>query len=120
VYKFQSQQHPGLSIHTTRRHFYNILKQEKYVSNNDYLDMFANSTNVIEHIGGIIGQEPTLLKIELDKVGVTATTASDEEMADATNAAKQQYLAIAHLAGSDRPRYGKLLEDLENSLFLCA
>jgi hypothetical protein len=104
VYKFQSQRHPGLSIHTAKRHFY-LLKQDKHTGNNDYLDMFSNNTDVIKHIGGIIGEEPTLLKIELGKLEVTA----------ATTAAKQQYLAIAFLCGSDRTQYGKLLEDLENS-----
>jgi hypothetical protein len=46
------------------------------------------------------------------------TTASDEQLADATSAEKQQYLVITYLVGSDRTRYGKLLEDLENSYLL--
>jgi hypothetical protein len=72
------------------------------VTNSNYLDMFTNNTDVIEHIGGIIGEEPALLKTKLDKVGVTATTASDEQLANATNAVKQQYLVITYLAGSLR------------------
>jgi hypothetical protein len=55
----------------------------------------------------------------LNKEGVTAVvSASDEQMADSTTVAKQQYLAIAYLAGSDRSRYGKLLEDLKNP-YIC-
>jgi hypothetical protein len=51
VYKFQSQRHPGLLIHTAKRHFY-LLEQEKHATNNDYLDMFSNNTDVIKHIAG--------------------------------------------------------------------
>jgi hypothetical protein len=36
-------------------------------------------------------------------------------MENATSTTKQQYLAIAFLAGVDRVGYGKLLEDLENA-----
>jgi hypothetical protein len=114
VYKFQSQRHPALSIHQAKRQFY-LIKQDRHVPNNIYMDQFRNNTNVIEHIGCIIGEEPTLLKIELDKQGLTATGASADEMEDATDVAKQQYLAIAFLAGADRAHYGKLLNELENS-----
>jgi hypothetical protein len=40
--------------------------------------------------------------------------ASAAELRVAEAAAKEEYLACAFLLGSDRLRYGKLIEDLEN------
>jgi hypothetical protein len=101
VYKFQSQRHPALSIHQAKRRFY-MIKQERHVTNSTYLDQFTNNTYVIEHIGGIIGEEPALLlRNQLDKRGLTVTGASSDEMENATSTTKQQYLAIAFLARAD-------------------
>jgi hypothetical protein len=102
VYKFQSQRHPARSIHQAKRQF-DMIKQERHVTNSTYLDQFTNNTYVIEHIGGIIGEEPTLLLLrsQLDKRGLTVTGASSDEMENATSTTKQQYLAIAFLARAD-------------------
>jgi hypothetical protein len=92
-----------------------LIIQGKYVTNSDYLDQYTNFIDVIEHIGGIIGEEPALLQLELDRLGVTVVAARTEQLKAAAEAAKQVYLTVAFLAGSDRNRYGKMLEDLENS-----
>jgi hypothetical protein len=115
VCKFQSQRHPALSLHHGKRQYYMTI-QGKFVTNSDYLDQYSNFIDVIEHIGGIIGEEPALLQIKLDRMNiVTVVTALLEQLQTVTEAAKQVYLAVAFLSGSDRNRYGKMLEDLENS-----
>jgi hypothetical protein len=93
-----------------------MIIQGKFVTNSDYLDQYSNFIDVIEHIGSIIGEEPALLQLELvDRMNITVATASPEQLKTATEAAKQVYLAVTFLSGSDRNRYGKMLEDLENS-----
>jgi hypothetical protein len=47
--------------------------------------------------------------------GVSMDNASPDELAVATRRAKERYLAVAFVLGSDRVRYGRLIEDLENS-----
>jgi hypothetical protein len=47
--------------------------------------------------------------------GLTADTASALVLSTAKKETKEQYLACAFLLLSDRNRYGKLVEDLENS-----
>jgi hypothetical protein len=79
------------------------------------LDQHSNYIDVIEHIGGIIGEEPALLQTELDRLQLTVDTASPEQMKAATESAKQVYLAVAFLSGSDWNRYSKMLDDLENA-----
>jgi hypothetical protein len=92
-----------------------MIIQGKFVPDNDYLDQYSNYIDVMEHIGGIIGEEPALLKIELDRLKLTVDIASPEQMKAATEAAKQVYLAVAFLSGSDRNIYGRMLDDLENA-----
>ena len=69
---------------------------------------------MIEHCGGSIGQEPGLVRKVLEDKGLIAEAATQEQIQEAQVTAQEVYLAAAFILGSDRNRYGKLLEDLEN------
>jgi hypothetical protein len=43
------------------------------------------------------------------------TQATNKQVEDATGIVKERYLAVAFLRASDKVRFGKLLEDLENN-----
>jgi hypothetical protein len=113
VYNFQSQKYGPHALHEGKRRFY-LLSQDKHSTCQVYLERFQNGVDVIEHCGGSIGQEPGLVQKVLQDRGKSSNTATADETREAQNAAQQQYLAVAFLLGSDRNRYGKLLEDLEN------
>jgi hypothetical protein len=70
--------------------------------------------DVIEYCRGVVSKDTGLVDNELISVGLTCTTATQGELQDAEDAARERVLACAFLLGSDRARYGKLLEDLEN------
>ena len=116
MFHFQSQKKAEHSLHEAKRRFY-MLTQGKDMSCQQYRETFTNLVEVIEHCGGAVGDEPGMVDKVLGelKPPVARIAASDEEMEDARAAAKERYLACAFLLGSDRNRYGRLIEDLENS-----
>ena len=81
-----------------------------------YLDKFQNSVEVIEHCGGDLGIDNGLIDATLATANpaVRRDTSAPETVEAAKKYAREQYLACAFLLGSDRKRYGKLLENLEN------
>jgi hypothetical protein len=114
VFNLQSQKHKPLALHEAKRRFC-VLQQDRPMTAQVFLERFQNDTDVIEHCwGGSIGVEPVLVDMTLTGFGLATTSASGEQMATAGNLAQQRYLACAFLLGSDRCRYGKLLENLEN------
>jgi hypothetical protein len=64
--------------------------------------------------GGLVGNHDGLLEKQLGERLLSRANASAAELRVAEAAAKEEYLDCAFLLGSDRKRYGKLIEDLEN------
>jgi hypothetical protein len=113
VDNFQSHRYAPLAVHEAMCRFYR-LSQDKHSTCQVYLERFQNCVDGIEHYGGSIGQDPVLVNKILEDNGKSRDTASPDEIDEAQNTAQEQYLAEAFLLGSDRDRYGKLLEDLES------
>jgi hypothetical protein len=91
--------------------------QDRHMTCQAYLEKFQNSVKVIEHCGRDLGIDNGLI----DATFATANpavrrrdTAAPETVEAAKKYAREQYLACAFLLGSDRKRYGKLLENLKN------
>ena len=75
-----------------------------------------NQRDVVEHCGGNLGEHQSLIKHCLDKkpAGTTDTeTASNKR--DAKKEAKEAYMAMAFISGANRIKYGRLIEELEDS-----
>jgi hypothetical protein len=113
VFNFQSQKYKPQALHEAKRRFY-VLSQDRNMTVQVFLERYQNNIDVIEHCGGSIGVEPILVENILTELGLTMSTASTVEATAAGNVAQESYLASAFLLASDRTRYGKLLEDLEN------
>jgi hypothetical protein len=82
-----------------------------------YYETFKNNVEVIEYCGGAVSKDPGLVDAELIAAGFTThqeANATPDQLHDAEDAVRERLLACAFLTGSDRIRYGKLLEDLEN------
>ena len=90
--------------------------QDRHMTCQAYLKKFQNSVEVIEHCGGDLGIDTGLIDATFATANpaVTRDTAAPETLKAAQKYAREQYLACAFLLGSDRKRYGKLLENLEN------
>ena len=97
------------ALHESKRRFF-IHSQARHTTTPLYLEQFQNIVDVIEHSGGGIGVEPGIEALVAEQKGKTVAelTVADK------NQAKELYLAVAFLLGSDRSRYGKLIENLEN------
>ena len=110
AYNFQSQKYLPHALHEAKKTFH-LLYQPRHMTVPAYLEVFQNTVDVIGHIGGIIGIEPGMKKaynIKLDRDEDTELTPEEELVV------QDQYLATAFILSSDRTRYGKLIENLEN------
>jgi hypothetical protein len=116
MYNFQSQKYGPMALHESKKRLY-LLAQDKHTTAQVYLERFRNSIEVIEHCGGSIGTDTGLVDEVLttaQPTALTRTSATEDELRLAEQYTKERYLACAFLMGSDRHRYGKLVEDLEN------
>jgi len=68
AFNFQSQKYPVQSVQETIRHFY-LLRQDKQMTCQAYLELFTNSKDVVEHCGGLIGDHPGLIDHFLREAG---------------------------------------------------
>ena len=115
AYKFESQKNIYLALNNVKCTFYYAYKQGPDETNANYMSKFKNTIKVIEHYGGMIGEDKALVLEELKSlVGRNNETASTEEIKTAKDQAKCKMHAIAFLKRADKGRYGQLITDLEN------
>ena len=112
MFTFQTQKYGPQAMHEAKRRFY-MLRQDKHTSVQQYYETFTNTVEVIEHCGGGIGTDHSLVTEMLG--GTDRAITSEAAMTNAEKLAKEKYLACAFILGSDKTRYGKLVEDLENA-----
>eukprot|EP00978_Attheya_sp_CCMP212_P037163 scaffold173586_cov64-Attheya_sp.AAC.1 len=79
------------------------------------MENFQNIIDVIEHSGGVIGYHPGIIQALADEQGADMATATVAQKAVLGKEGQGMYLAVALLLNSDKNRYGKLIEDLENN-----
>ena len=69
---------------------------------------------MIEHSGGSIGHKPGIKKAIVAETRVVIANLSATQKDDLKKEGQSHYLAVAFLLGSDRSRFGRLIENLEN------
>jgi hypothetical protein len=62
-YKFEAQRYPPLALFGAKAAFYRYT-QHRNLSNTDYLEKFHALYTIIEHYGGILGEDPMLVRDE--------------------------------------------------------
>jgi len=102
AFQFQNQKYQPVSLHMAMRRFY--LMSQGNVNNHDYLEKFNNNVELIEENGGELGTATVLVNSALAPSGLNVMTASEGEFQEARKTARQSYLAVAFLLGSDRNR----------------
>jgi hypothetical protein len=75
-FNFQScQKYSPLGIHETVCQFY-LSKQGKHMMMHEYLELFTNNKDVVEHCGGNIGMHSSLIRVVLVDEGIDVATAT--------------------------------------------
>jgi hypothetical protein len=118
AYKFESQKNIYLALDNAKCTFY-LYHQGPEETNSNYMSKFKNTTEVIEHYGGNIGEDKALVNEELKTIlkatnQDTLSRASTQAIEAATEMARNKSHAIAFLKRADKIRYGLLITELEN------
>jgi hypothetical protein len=108
------------SLHQEKKRWYGIY-QGREMTNAHFLEKFHTNASILEQYGGDVDIDAAAIDAELVEVGVVDVDV-DVEVGLTTEVgkvvahteAKEKYLAVAFLSASDKSRYGKLFEDLEN------
>ena len=90
-----------------------LFKQGRHMSVSAYLEKFQNNIDILEHIGGVIGNMPYLIKDMLQE-NIGNLGPHKEELTKAKEHTTSRYQAAAFIANTDQHRYSILLEDLEH------
>ena len=112
MFNVQEQKYVPLSSHLAKRQFFLLSQGHNTVG--EYYDQFKNQTDVLSHIGAAIGDDTAIMKQVLRSQDINVDEATDVQEEAAATEGIQWYLALAFLMGSDRSRFGRLLEKLEN------
>jgi hypothetical protein len=96
MFQFQSQRYAPLALHEAKRCFY-LFSQDRNTTCQQYHETFKNNVDVIEYCGGVVSKDTGLVDNELTLVGLTRTTATQGELQDAEDAARERVLACAFL-----------------------
>ena len=112
MFNVQEQKYVPLSIHQAKRQFFLLLQGQNTIGK--YYEQFKNQTDVLTHIGAGIGDDEAIMSQVLRSQGINVDDAMDAQQETAETEGIQWYLPSAFLMGSDRSRFGCLLEKLEN------
>ena len=113
AFNFQSQKYLPHSLYESTRRFY-MTVQGKYMTTQAYLEQFQNMIDVIGHTGGMVGHQPGIERAIMRERGIDPTNATTMQQMEIEKDAQNRYLAVALMLGSDKARFGRLLENLEN------
>jgi Reverse transcriptase (RNA-dependent DNA polymerase) len=107
THSFSGQKFKAHALHEAKRRFYTYY-QDRTTNTQTYLEKFKNLVEVVEHCGG------SFLESGMAEVVLGDRRAADMNTDDMKKA-RELYLATAFILASDRSRYSKLIEDLENN-----
>ena len=114
TFKFEDQKFLPLALYQAKANLYNL--RQGNLSNHDYLQRFNNLVDVATTYNGQLQDQAIIAVVaEMIHPGADLDLLTDEQLAIVNTAAHELYLATMFLFQSDRRRYGKLSEELENS-----
>jgi hypothetical protein len=105
-FNFQNQKYLAHAVNEAKRRFF-MTSQGWQSTVQEYLEQWMSHVDVLKLVEANIAPNEGIAK-EIAGVGNQVT-------ADHCLEATERYFAVAFLLGSDLVRYGKLIEDLENS-----
>jgi len=106
-YRFEGQRYIYLSLENARTTCY-AYTQGAEDSISSYLEHFCSPVEVLEHYGGVIGEDPGFLN------ATAAVSADADHATKRLKIARDRTLALAFLKRANPRRFGTLWADLEN------
>jgi hypothetical protein len=88
--------------------------RQKALADNEYYNKFKDLVSIAERLGSNIGVQPDRVQAILEEIAVDRDLPMEWERAQASEQAKDEYLAVMFLMNSDRQHYGNLIRDIEN------
>jgi hypothetical protein len=110
---FRDKQYLPYSLHQMMRDFYS-LSQGQHRSNQEYYDKFNLLVKTAQESGASIGVHPAGINEVLSKSAIDPNNPTHIKRSTAIKTASERYLAVAFLLGSDKTRYGLLVEEIGN------
>ena len=111
TYVFQTQKYHGQSAFEAKKKFANQV-QGRTMTVKEHLTSFNNLVDVIEHCGGTFCDDTHMRNLVLDGRDINDLTAKELKAVD--KAVRGRVLGVAFILTSDRGRFGKLIESIEN------
>lgn len=119
VFNYQAQKHPCHAVHDAKRKFFmhSMVSTKMSDSPQKYYESFNNVVDTINTTKADIGVDESIaIYYAKTEDGITDITTLDPTQKLALKKkAKERYLATAFILGADRSRYGRLIEEMENS-----
>ena len=113
AYQFQGQKYISHALHESMKRYYNC-SQGKLATTQAYLENFQNVIDVVVHSGGKISGHPGVGNSIIAERGLMRDNMTEAQIEEVRTEISARSTAMAFLLGSDRARYGRLIEDLEN------
>ena len=114
TFKFDEQKYLPLALYQAKANFYN--NRQGSLFNAEYSEKFNNIVGIATAYNRQLhDQAITDIATEIAHAGMDYDTLTAAQQAIVQKNAKDMYLACAFLCESDRKRYGRLLEELENN-----
>jgi Zinc knuckle len=114
MFNHQTSKYLPHAIHESLKSLYQF-EQDSKTAAPEYYRLFKDMLNVVEHNGGTFGKNEGAINACLRDKNIDPDKATDAQKEQAEIDAKGRAEAVAFLLGADEERYGKLVEDLENS-----
>jgi hypothetical protein len=114
TFKFEDQKFLPLALYQSKANVYNL--RQNNMSNHEYLQRFQNLVEVATSYNGQL-HDQSIVHICTEKLhpGKTYISLSEAQKLAVQTASSELYLATMFIHQSDRRRFGKLSEELENS-----
>ena len=109
----QEQQYLLLTIHQTKYNFYHLSQGKQSLE--QYYQWFNMLLRVLEQTQSTLWNDPGLIQDRLTTFAHNVNEPMAAEMTQAQDEAKDIYIAIAFISGTDHQRYSPLLLEMENS-----
>jgi hypothetical protein len=114
TFRFEDQKFLPLALYQSKAHLYNLRQGD--MTNTDYLQRFQNLVDVATAYNGQL-HDQAIVDIVTERLHPSASydSLNADQKRVVQTASSELYLATMFIRQSDRRRYGKLSEDLENS-----
>ena len=101
------------AMHEALRKFH-MIKQDKLMTESDYLEHFKTLAEVFNSMGCSIGAFQDRVNNFLTRNGDDPTTVDQQTIRAALDMAKEEYIEISFILSANCDKYGKMIQDLMN------